>query len=320
MKDIIIVGISNAGRLHLQSYNKLKEKGRIFLVDNQKEDNELKIYKTIGEVLKENKLNSDDVVVDICTPKDIFYQIIDECINLNIKNILVEKPFILKKDFIEKHKDLKLIMVQNYLYSKILGDMKRYILENKLEVKSIYTNFSKNRIQESIKGRGMSKGKVTRNIEIEMPHQIYIANYLAGDYKEDNVLLLEEKDLCYEDIVLPKHGYSKIICIKDNVIVTHISDLTTNIVTREVIVICSTNIVIKGEFLVYDKKCNLTKLGKMEVLKDGIEIFQRKYEKDDNIYENIKDAYNYFNSKNIDKKYEERLSKFGKEFSKYMEM
>lgn len=121
MKDIIIIGVSKAGRLHLQSYNKLKEKGKIFLVDNQKEDNELKIYKTIEEVLNEKKLDSNDVVVDICTPKEVFYQIIDECINLNIKNILVEKPFILKKELLEKHKDLKIIMMQNYLYSKIVN-------------------------------------------------------------------------------------------------------------------------------------------------------------------------------------------------------
>lgn len=320
MKDIIIIGVSKAGRLHLQSYNKLKEKGKIFLVDNQKEDNELKIYKTIEEVLNENKLDSNDVVVDICTPKEVFYQIIDECINLNIKNILVEKPFIVKKELLENHNELKIIMIQNYLYSKILEDMKKYIMENKLEVKAIYTNFSKNRIQESIKGRGMSNGKVTRNIEIEMPHQIYMANYLAGDYKEDNLLLLEEKDLCYEDIVLPKHGYGKIICKKDNIMVTHISDLTSNTVTRDVIVICSSNVIVKGEFLVYDKKFNLTKPGKMQVLKDGIEIFQKTYEKDDNIYECIKDAYKYFNSDNIDKKYEERLIKFGTEFSKYIEM
>lgn len=320
MKNIIIVGVSKAGKLHLQSYNKLNKKGDIFLVDNKKEDENLKIYKTIEEVIKENKLNSDDIIVDICTPKEVFYDIIEECLKLNIKHILVEKPFILKKELLEKNKDLKIVMIQNYLYSKIIEDMKKYILENELEVEAIYTNFSKNRIQESLKGRGMSDGKVTRNIEIEMPHQIYMANYLAGNYKEDKILLLEEKDLCYENITLPKHGYGKIICKKDNILVIHISDLTTNTVTRDVIVACNSNIIIKGEFLVYDKKFSILRPGKMQVIKNGKEVFQKIYEEDDNIFECIKDTYNYFNSNNIDKKYEERLIKFSEEFSKYIKM
>ena len=42
MKDIIIVGVSKAGNLHLQSYNKLENKGKIFLVDNQKEKTTLR--------------------------------------------------------------------------------------------------------------------------------------------------------------------------------------------------------------------------------------------------------------------------------------
>ena len=322
MKDIIIVGVSKAGNLHLQSYNKLENKGKIFLVDNQKEKKGTtkKIYKTVEEAIRENNLDVQNLIVDICTPKGAFNKIINECMVLNIKTILIEKPFIVDKKFLEQNKDLRIIMIQNYLYSKITKDIKKYIEEKKLKIQFIYTNFSKNRIKESIKGRGMIKGSVTRNIEIEMPHQIYVADYLIGEYKKEIILFLEEKDMQDKEIVLKKHGYGKIICKKDDALVIHESDLTTSTITREVIIACDDDIIIKGEYLVYDKKFNVISPGYMQVLKNGAEVFRKKYEEDDNIFECIKDAYQYFNCENIDKKYEQRLIKFGTEFFKYMNM
>ena len=317
MKNIIIIGVSKAGRLHLQSYNKLKEKGEIFLVDNQKEDNDLKIYKTIEEVLNENKLDSNDVVVDICTPKEVFYQIIDECINLNIKNILVEKPFILKKQLLENHNELKIIMIQNYLYSKIVEDMKKYILENKLEVKAIYTNFSKNRTEESFNGRGMYK-KVTRNIEHDIPHQVYITQYLLGKTEKTELLFKEEKSMIRGDVELEKHGYSKIISKKDDVIVTHESDFSTNTKIREIIVVCDNNIVVKGEFLFYDGELNKTKNGSIEILQNNKVIEKRIIDYDDNMYECLFEIYSYFNKNEQSVKYREEILEFSKEMNLYM--
>ena len=39
-------------------------------------------------------------------------------------------------------------MVQNYLYSNIISEIKKKIEENNFNIKLIYTNFSKNRIND----------------------------------------------------------------------------------------------------------------------------------------------------------------------------
>lgn len=298
MKDIIIVGIGKAGKLHLQSYNKIKEKGKIYLVDNQKQSETEEIYKTIVEAIKENKLDVQNTIIDICTPSSVFNKIINECTSLGIKNILVEKPFTADNNFFTENKGIKIVMIQNYLYSAITEDIKKYLNEKHLKIKSIYTNFSKNKIITE---------KDIRNLEIEMPHQIYIANYLIGNYKNQTTIEVKERNV----------EYSKIICKKDDIHITHESDLIAKEPKREIIIDCENNIVIKGEYLIYGKKI---KQGKIQVLEKGREIWQKVYEKDDNIYECILDAYRYFNKNSITKKYENRILEFGKEFREYINM
>ena len=86
MKDIIIVGTSKAGFLHFKSYNNLSNVGKIFLADvkenvTNKNIKVKKIYRSIKDILLENNLNNKNVVVDICTPKEEFYNIINQCIS-----------------------------------------------------------------------------------------------------------------------------------------------------------------------------------------------------------------------------------------------
>lgn len=319
MKDIIIVGISKAGNIHLNSYKKINNIGRIFLVDNKIKSNDTKIYTTISEAVEENNLDTKNLVVDICTPKQAFMQIINQCINLGINNILVEKPFIANEEFFENHKDLKIVMIQNYLYSKITQDIKEYLIKNNMKIESIYTNLSKNRIIESMNNRGMTNGNITRNIEVEMPHQIYMANYLIGDFKLHKTLLVEEKDMIYNGRNIPKHGYAKIISKKDNILVIHESDLTANTAIREVIITCINGTIIKGEYLIYDKEFNIIQPGKMQITKNEKIILEKKYAIDDNMLECIKNAYNYFNNDSVDnEQYKNRIINFSKEIEEYL--
>ena len=162
MKDIIIVGTSKAAFLHFKSYNKLSNVGKIFFTDikenaSNKNIKTKKIYKSIIDTLSQNNLNSNNIIVDICTPKEEFYNIINQCISLGINNIIVEKPFMASKDFFNQYPNLHILMVQNYLYSNIISEIKKKIEENNFNIKLIYTNFSKNRINDSINRRGMSK-------------------------------------------------------------------------------------------------------------------------------------------------------------------
>ena len=321
MKDIIIIGTGKAAFLHNYAYSKFQNIGNIYYVafDGKVKNRNLKIdktYLTINETIEQNNLETDNIIIDICTPKSVFFEIIEECKKLNLQNIIVEKPFIIDKEFLNNNKELNIIMM--YLYSKITREVREIIEKENLKVNTIYTNFSKNRIQESFNGRGMYK-KTTRNIEHDIPHQVYIANYIVGEkYKETQQLLQEEKSITKNEITLEKHAYSKIISKKGNVLVVHESDFTTETTIREVIAICEDNMVVKGEYLIYDADLNKIRDGKISVYKEGKQIKEEIIDFDDNMYECLLEYYNYFNNNKKDQYYKNKLLDFSKEMTIYL--
>ena len=81
MKDIIIVGTGKAGFLHYYSYKKFEKIGRIYFVDIDgkiKNENikDSKVYSSIESTIKKEKLDVNNIIVDICTPKSVFLDII----------------------------------------------------------------------------------------------------------------------------------------------------------------------------------------------------------------------------------------------------
>lgn len=322
MKDIIIVGTGKAGFLHYYSYKKFKQIGKIYFVDiDGKIKNENieknKAYLNLEDVIREEKLDVKNTIVDICTPKSVFIDIIMECKRLNLKDILVEKPFIVNESFLAENKDLNIAMVHNYEYSKIVKKMKNILDQKELKPIIIYTNFSKNRTEESFNGRGMYK-KVTRNVEHDIPHQVYISQFLLNDPKDTYLLLEEEKSMVKGKETLEKHGYSKIFTKKNGVYVIHESDFATNTKIREVIVVCDNNIVVRGEFLFYDKDLNKLKDGNVSIIDNNKIIYSEDIDYDDNMYECLLEIYQYFNTNVVSEKYREEIKNFSKEMNLYL--
>ncbi len=322
MKDVIIVGTGKAGFLHYYSYQKFKQMGRIYFVDIDgkiKNENieESKAYLRLEDVIKEENLDVKNTIVDICTPKSVFIDIIMECKRLNLKDILVEKPFIVNEKFLSENKDLNIAMVHNYVYSKIVRKMKNILEQKELKPIIIYTNFSKNRTEESFRGRGMYK-RVTRNVEHDIPHQVYISQFLLDDPKDTHLLLEEEKSMVKGNETLEKHGYSKIFTKKNGVYVIHESDFATNTKIREVIVVCDNNIIVRGEFLFYDKDLNKLKDGNVSIIDNNKIIYSEDIDYDDNMYECLLEIYKYFNTNVVSEKYREEIKNFSEEMNLYM--
>ncbi len=323
MKDIIIVGTSKAGFLHFKSYNKLKNVGKIFFTDvkenvSNKNIKVKKIYKSIKETLLKNNLNNKNVIVDICTPKEEFYNIINQCISLGINNIIVEKPFTTSKIFFKQYPELNILMVQNYLYSNIINEIKEKIKQNNFNIKMIYTNFSKNRINDSLNRRGMTKNN-TQNFEIEIPHQIYLVDYILGESNKKEIVFKEQKDFIIDNICIEKHGYGKIILEYDDKIVIHESDLVTNNTIKEITIVCDEGVIIKGQFVLYDKDLNKIKNGKVVIEKYQIIIWEKEFIEDDNMYYCLKEYYENFNNTDMLGKYRERILEFSNIFGKIIE-
>ena len=306
MKDVILVGKGKASRIHTMSYNKFKEKVNLYYAD---------IDISIQKIIEDNNLDINNIIVDIVTPKEVFIDVIETCESLGLYDIIVEKPFVIEDDFFLKHPKLNIVMVQNYMYSLTTNYVKKYIEDNKLKIKSIMTNFSKNRINESIKMRGMSS-KITENYEIEVPHQIYICDYLLGG--RSTLLMLEQKDMHNIDRTLKNHGYSFSLVKNKDILISHQCDLTSNTLHKGMTIYCEDNIVISVEYSIYDKDLDCLRNSRVVVYKDREKILDEEII-DDNMYYCSKEYYEYFISKKESNIYKERIINFSNIMKEYKE-
>ena len=99
---IIIIGCGKAGRLHRNIYQLIVKKAQVdldlFYVDRLsnplwgvygrgKSDISEKVYKSIEEVIVENKLCAEDIIADICVPAGGMLSTIDACKRNGIRNL-----------------------------------------------------------------------------------------------------------------------------------------------------------------------------------------------------------------------------------------
>ncbi len=298
MKDIIIIGTGKAAMLHFNSYKKIKNIGNIYFSDIRNFSEYIlnkKIYLSIKECIEDNNLNINELIIDICTPKSEFLSIIYECKKLGIKDILVEKPFVITNKELLKLKNMNIVMVENYLFSNLTRFIKEYLDKNNKKIDLIYTNFSKNRIAESLKGRGYSK-EVTNNYEIEIPHQIYLTQYFLNNPKEIQNSVTCSRDLKIGDISLENHGYGLIISKYKDVNIIYESNLTSIIVQKRIIIVTEDNYTIEGNYAIYSKKMELIKPANINIYHNGVLINSKIIKEDDNFTYFLDASYQYFNN------------------------
>ena len=283
MNNIIIVGTGKAAYLHYLKYKKIGIENIYFLdktITNNNIPSEL-VVQTIDDILEKMHYITDYAIVDVCTPRLIFEDIINQFIKNSFTNFIVEKPFIV-----------------NNKYSKISIKIKELIESKGLKIKQLKINFSKNRIAESLNSRGIINRNITTNFEVEMPHEIYLADFFTqnGNKKIKNVIL---KDMVIGNNKLSYHGYGLINYKQDNTDIILESDLMSESSIRNVNIICQDGTKINANYIVYDNNFNIIHKGLVEVVKDNISE-KYVYEEDDNMYLCLKEYVNEFaSSKNL---------------------
>lgn len=299
MKDIIIVGVGKAALLHFNSYKKIKNIGNIYFVDIKKSSkyfNKITIYCDICECIKKNNLNKENLIVDICTPKSEFFNILDICTEENINDVLIEKPFVIDDQVMIKYNNLNIVMVENYLYSKLTKYIKQYLDNSKKDISLIYTNFSKNRIPDSYVGRGY-RNDITINYEIEIPHQVYLTQYFLNNPTDIQNSITCSRDMKIGDMDLENHGYGLIISKYKDIDIIYESNLTSIIAQKRIIICTKDNYSIEGNYALYTDDLRLLKAANVSIYKEGKIIENKVIEIDDNFTYFIKNAYDYFNKK-----------------------
>ena len=321
VKNIIIVGTGKAARLHYQTYKKIGNFNILFL-DIKRSSRFVfsdKIYLDIDILLKENDIDFDNTITDICTPCSEFSSIIQKLIELGEKNFIVEKPFVVVDNYFKDKMDINFLMIQNYKYSKITKYIKKYINSNNLKNTNIYINFSKNRIKESMKFRGISDEKnIPTCFEIEMPHEIYLANYFLN-IKDKKYLRILVGDMKYKSLILPKHGFGYINYsnknFSKNVVLE--SNLMNKSNDRYVKIECSDGTKINASYLTYDSNFTRLTKGKIEIIKKN-KYINKIIKFDDNMYSCLKEYLYIINNKIDNTVFKKEILDFSKEMSFYL--
>lgn len=300
IRNIIIVGTGKAANLHYQKYKKIGGL-QIFFLDVKKSSRYIdsdKIYLSIEKLINDNNLVFNDTITDICTPCSEFKNVIDDLILLGEHNFIIEKPFIVEDDYFSDKKDINFLMVENYKYSEITKYIDDYLKNNNLTIKNLYINFSKDRINDSMKLRGISdKNKIPTCFEIEMPHEIYLANYFVNiKQKSYNRILLG--DMNCTNLSLSRHGYGY-INYSDNSNSKNIileSDLMNKSNDRFIRIECDDGTKIFGSYLTYDSDFVRETSGIVNIIKDGQHI-KKIFEIDDNMFLCLKNYLYILNNK-----------------------
>lgn len=319
-KKIILVGLGKAGFLHFNSYLKIKsmKKEDIILVDPHPRHEYFQSQEYFGDItsaMKYHNLDSKDIILDICTPKDCFKEIVDEAKELNIKNIIIEKPCMFTEKELNNYHDMNIVMIQNYMYSIITKKLKEFISNSTSKVIEIKTNFSKNRIADSKQFRGGINGKNVSVFEVEMPHQIYIVDYLLNKKEMGITDKIKIKDFYPGDA----HAYGLIIDNYKNTKIMHLSNLCSEQTEKEITIKFSDGLLIMANYIYYDKNLNKEKNGMIEVYYNDKKIFSEIFEEDDNMLENIKYVYESFND-NIPLNNKEDILLNSSQIANYKEM
>ncbi len=216
----IIVGLGMAGvKLHIKCLQKINElSGRklfdefigIIDTDSEKRNNALNsidqqyLNNSIQScsTLSEVKLSDEDkenTIIHICVDDSQHFKVCKEAADAGFKKIIIEKPVAVTIEEVEKMiklasiYDLRVFVVNNYVYSNALAYCKELIKEHlkikKEQILYIESELSKDRRDDNMKNRG----KHETAFDIEMPHQIAMVLYLTG-FHQRRVLRAELTD------------------------------------------------------------------------------------------------------------------------------
>jgi len=277
--NVVIVGMGKAGLIHYNCYMKAQRHSDInlnvvALVDPQIHEREIDTSVFNPHLLTSFKslpslLGNRPVVVDVCAPNRSHYEIV-----LSTKMlakppfIIVEKPLCLTQrevDYLLNNYP-SLFVAENYLYSKVTAEIRGVIERLDLKPYSLETKFTKNRVADTLRGRGYSRNiqSPPHAFEIEMPHQLAVALLLMGDINS------VESSVCYpmktNKGLIAKHGAGRLVVKHVNGSISkHWTSLQDPYTIRMIKVKCKNNMVIIGEY-----SCDQTLTGRIQVIEDDI--------------------------------------------------
>ncbi|VEJ53262.1 Uncharacterised protein [Pragia fontium] len=302
---IILLGAGKAGYLHLNSYLKMIDSqtlpdveflfvdpgmtpGKDLLKLCEEKKQRLKIWPTLEALIHDNHIyDRENDIIDLCLPSAILFDEFCHALKLGFKKIIIEKPILIREginsEIVSLIKNADVFMVRNYLYSFVQYKIKELLQEFEILPEMLLTNFSKNRVQESFSGRAFTREHAPTAFEIEIPHQLYIADDIFG--QSGRTIYSMAEDMVKNDECINSHGLGVVIdYFGKNKVAIHYSNLQHSEITRTLDIFCSNDYTIHS---IYSPICEeLNDIKASVVLLRGNRIV-KKYlciERDDNMY------------------------------------
>lgn len=301
MKTIIIVGTGKAGYLHWNSYRKMSPIPTLYAVDTRETPGNHHItpepghfHHTVADALSASRLSPAEVIVDICTPCSCFQTVIAESYALGIRSVIVEKPFVTDESFFRTYPDLDIFMIHNYAFSKITRHVAAFYQHNRLKARNIRVVFDKNRIHDSRAGRGGSGGVLVPNMEVEIPHSIYMVQYILGRNLPIRLVRLVERPMVAEGLVIPRHGYCSITSMIGDTEVVYESDFMSPDIHKFIEIQCEDDWLVKGQWATYSPDLHLLTKACVSVWHGGEEVECSTFDVDDNFLACLETALRHF--------------------------
>ncbi len=188
----VVIGFGNAAKIHAKTYPEAEIIGVIDTNPDKRkevEDLGLTFYGSLDDI----KLKPD--YFDVTTPTESHFRVTSKILSKYLDaNILIEKP-VCKPSEIEKlralekkFKEAKLSVNENYISSKVMHGIRKYVEEYRMKKSSVSIEFSKNRIPDVEKGiidvkKGRFIDKELGAFGYEGPHMLTCINNSSGDKK-----------------------------------------------------------------------------------------------------------------------------------------
>ena len=195
LTSIVIVGSGRAALLHLNAYMKIwdgQESPQIFIIAGDVIEPEIKDivkkhpwYIQFKELQQVIQLKQPESIIDVCTPPATHGNIVEKMADAGFFRFLVEKPLVTTIDDLEriKSKKVRVVTMQNYLFSQATERTLDLIRTNEIIPKSMVSFFCKDRTHESVMKRGFDGDDPPHVFTIELPHQLYLATEFMGPAK-----------------------------------------------------------------------------------------------------------------------------------------
>lgn len=169
-------------------------------------------FDSIDQAVNTGNLLPEETIAYVVTPDVLHVDAVKQLSDTGINKIILEKPIAGSREDMEKivrlrdERRLNIVVNEQYLYSKAMGNIKAYMQSKGYRPTFITMLWSKSRVLDVTNGRNISTGSV---FDYDIFHQVVIANSIAS--YDGTVAAAWNEDMVLPGMTVPGHARGAIL-------------------------------------------------------------------------------------------------------------